>query len=114
MEKKNLIEQIMSKSDIYGRLVSHSSGKLILYDCPHWPGKATSWIFCRFPNVSVGVEQNTSSLSGYIIIFDEMSNVKGRQKFLYSLMVLGFVFLMLWLGNYYTKILYKMLIDFAL
>lgn len=112
MEKKNVIDTIMSKIEIYGRLVTHSSGKLILYDCPSWPGKASSLIFSRFPNISIAIEQNTSSLSGYIIIFDEISNVKSRQRFFYSLSLLGLVFCLLGFGNYYMKDVYKILLDF--
>lgn len=111
MDKRNIIENIMSKTEIYGRLVDHSSGKVILYDCPYWPGKASTWIFSRFPNISIAVEQNSFSLSGYIIIFDEISHVKNRQRFLYSLLIFVLVFGMLSTANYYAKNVYKMVFD---
>lgn len=69
---QDIIENVMAKTAVNGRLVQHSSGKRILmYDCPQWPQKASSFLHFCHPNIVMSTEQCTSSVSGYILVFEE-------------------------------------------
>lgn len=66
-----ILERAMAKTDTCGRIVMHSSGKILVYDCACWSNKISSMIQFRYPNLMVSVEQNLSSLSGYVIVLEE-------------------------------------------
>lgn len=69
-----LIEGILSKVGLEGRLVQQSNGNWILYDCPLWSHKASSLLHYEHPNVIVSIEQCNSSISGFIILFEEKTS----------------------------------------
>jgi len=69
---ESVVENIMSKTNTHGRLVSQSSGsKVWVYDCPHWSQKTSSYLNFCYPNIVTSVEQCSSSVSGFVIILEE-------------------------------------------
>jgi len=90
------ITNVMNKTGTNGRIVSHSSGKIILYDCPYWSNKASSYVHFQNPNVVVSIEQCHGSLSGFIIVFEEKKSIYARRKFIVALSVSFLIFCLLY------------------
>jgi hypothetical protein len=84
------IADIMNKTNIHGRIVYHTSGKVVIYDCPHWSNKASSLVHFQKPNVVISVEQCMGSLSGYIVILEEKTINHAQKRFCIALFI-GFL-----------------------
>lgn len=81
------VHDVVSKADIEGRLVTQTNGTVMLFDCPLWSHKASSLLSYQHPNVIISVNQCISSLSGYVVIFEEKSN-----QIAFIRLIIAFVF----------------------
>ena len=86
------IQNIMSKTEIEGRLEIQTNGRLVLYDCPHWSHKASSLLFYQYPNIIISINQCNSSISGFVVVFEEKSQHHARLRMVISL-ILAFIIL---------------------
>lgn len=94
------LNHILSKTDTFGRLVSHSSGKCFLYDCPYWSSKCSTLYFNKYPNALFTIEQNSFSLSGFIIVFEDSCKKNHTFRLYFSILLVLFTVILLYFWNY--------------
>lgn len=90
----NMVRNICLKSGIEHRLVQFSNGSVLLYDCPHWPPTASSYLHIHASNILISVYSCSSSLSGYVLVFEEQNatNVVRNLKLSFVAIILYFIF----------------------
>jgi hypothetical protein len=69
------LERLCGCDNNGGRITINSSGKIVVSDIPSWSHSMTHCIENRFPGVDVSVYQNSSSLSGFVVVIQKPAPV---------------------------------------